>query len=488
MLRDRIVLGIRNNDTQTELLEVRNLTLAKCVDICKASENVQTQNRGLHPEVTVDKVRLQRPRYRRGKQEKEYLKPRKLCKFCGGKHKLRKEECPAFTQTCRKCGERNHFACCCASLKQKKFVHQVADDSSSGGEWVNVVKIPQSKEVRCRLLVGGKDVVFQVDTGSSVNLIRARYADGTLKPTNRVLRMWNHTQLSPLGVCRKNVRNPKNGRKYSVEFVVCKENFVPLLGLQASQQMELIDVCDDNFDRVRTVNVEDKYSYVFSGKLGMFPGLQHLKVIKDVKPMVMPDRRIPLAVRPKLKAKLDRLTSLDVITPVDEPTPWVRQMVVVEKKGGDLRICNDPRELNKALLREHYTFPVLEDTLHELGQSRVFSKADLSSGYWHVQLDETSSLLTTFQTCFGRFRWLRLPFGFSVSSEIFQTRLLEAVNDLPGVICIADDVIIHGKTLEEHDHHLDQFMKRCQEKNIQLNKNKFTLRSESITFMGNLIT
>ena len=80
--------------------------------------------------------------------------------------------------------------------------------------------------------------------------------------------------------------------------------------------------------------------------------------------------------------------------------------------------------------------------------SPEFSKADSSSGYWHIQLDDTSSRLTTFQTCFGRFRWLRLPFGISMSSEIFQKRFLEAVDDLPGVICIADDVVIHGKTLK----------------------------------------
>ena len=93
-----------------------------------------------------------------------------------------------------------------------------------------------------------------------------------------------------------------------------------------------------------------------------------------------------------------------------------------------------------------------------------------------------------FQTCFGRFRWFRRLFGISVSSEIFQRRLLDALSDLHGVTCIADYVIIHGKTLKEHDHHLDQFLKRCQEKNIQLNKNKFTLHSEGIRFMGHLTT
>ena len=70
-----------------------------------------------------------------------------------------------------------------------------------------------------------------------------------------------------------------------------------------------------------------------------------------------------------------------------------------------------PLELNKALQRQHTSLPVLEDTLHDLGQSRVFSKVELKSGYWDVHLDRGSSLLTTFQTCYGRCRWLRLHLG-----------------------------------------------------------------------------
>ena len=127
------------------------------------------------------------------------------------------------------------------------------------------------------------------------------------------------------------------------------------------------------------------------------------------------------------------------------PTPWVSQLVLTKKKNGQICICIDPQELNKALLREHYTLPVLEDTLHEMCDSHFFSKADLSSGYWHVELDEESSLLTTFQTCFGRYKWLRLPFVTCASAEIFQKKILEALSNLPGVVCIADDVIIHSK-------------------------------------------
>ncbi|XP_048239742.1 uncharacterized protein K02A2.6-like [Haliotis rufescens] len=202
----------------------------------------------------------------------------------------------------------------------------------------------------------------------------------------------------------------------------------------------------------------------------------------------MPNRRVPVALRSKLNTELDRLEKLGVIAPVSEPTPWVNQIAITQKKSGELRICLDPQELNKALCREHYTLPVLEDTLHELGKSRVFSKADLSSGYWHVQLDEESSLLTTFQTCFGRYRFLRLPFGLSVSSEIFQKKLIQALDGLPGIVCIADDVLIHGRNLEEHDAHLEAFLARCRESHIKLNPSKLELRLSEITFMGHLIT
>lgn len=139
--------------------------------------------------------------------------------------------------------------------------------------------------------------------------------------------------------------------------------------------------------------------------------------------------------------ELKCLTDLGVIAPIDEPTPWINQAVVAKKKNGKLRICIDPHELNKVLLRVHYTLPILEENLHELGQSHISSKTDLALGYWHITLD----------ACGARYRWLRLPFALSVSSGIFQKRLLEGIFDLPGMIYIADDVIIHGRTVEEHD-------------------------------------
>jgi hypothetical protein len=265
---------------------------------------------------------------------------------------------------------------------------------------------------------------------------------------------------------------------------------MPLLGLSASQQMHLIAVNDDNLQRVNKVSDLwpcAKFADVFDGKLGTFSGETHLRTDKSIHPVVSPTYRCPLAIRAKLKAELDRLQKLGVIAPVTEPTPWVSQIATTVKRNGELRVCICPKELNRALMREHFMLPILEDTLHELGQSRFFTKADLSAGYWHVVLSYEASLLTTMQTCFGRYRWLRLPFGTCVSAEIFGRKLLEQLDGLPGVICIADDVIIHGKTEAEHDAHLENFLRRCQERGIKLNKDKFELKLQEITFMGHRI-
>ena len=72
----------------------------------------------------------------------------------------------------------------------------------------------------------------------------------------------------------------------------------------------------------------------------------------------MDSRRIPIAIRLQLKGELERLTAMGVIAPVDEPTLWISQVVVVKKTSGALTVCVDSHELNRALQRKHYTLPI----------------------------------------------------------------------------------------------------------------------------------
>ena len=487
MIMDRIVLGVNDSKVQTELLKCRDLTLEQCIDICKASESALAQNRVMRPNEQIHKVTIEK-RKAFNPKKKQMRQPGDIrtCKFCGENHKMKKELCPAYGKTCGKCGLKNHYAAQCFTPQHRQRVHHVQDDEEP--EWINVLAVSeQKKEVKCAMLLDEEEVHFQIDTGSSVNLLPKRYAT-ELTPTNKMIRTWTQGDFKPEGTCRRTVRNPRNGRLYSVEFLVYDGNLTPLLGLRASQQMKLINVQTENFVEVHHLSAEDKYKDVMDGKLGRLEGEHHLKVNVETKPVVMPTRRVPISVRPKLKDELDLMEKQGVLAKVEEPTPWVSQMAVTHKKDGSLRVCIDPQELNKALQREHTTLPILDDTLHELGQSRVFSKMDLKSGNWHVCLDKESSMLTTFQTCYGRYRWLRLPFGLSVSAEIFQKKLQQALEGLEGVLCVADDVIIHGRDLKEHDDRLSKFLERCRERNIKLNKENSKLREKSMVFMGHLIT
>ena len=129
------------------------------------------------------------------------------------------------------------------------------------------------------------------------------------------------------------------------------------------------------------------------------------------------------------------------------------------------------------LQRETYPLPTVEYLLTELANAKVFRKVDLSNGYWHCELDETSSLLTIFVTHYDRYRWLRLPFGTKVSSEIFQRTLKESLEGLKGVVCVTDDILIFGISDADHDENLRNLLITCKEHNVKLNKDKCVFKT-----------
>ena len=259
---------------------------------------------------------------------------------------------------------------------------------------------------------GEKPVKFQVDSGFSINILPKSIVDKhELIPTSKTLIMWNKTEVTPLGTARIIVTNPVNQKKYSVEFVIVAEELIPLIVAKAAQHMKLLTVHWDNFKPVQAPKVKTtvnqlltadqlvtQYPDVFKSQLGCFPGVVHLEVDENVQPVVTPTQRIPTALKEKFRHEIKQLEDLGVIAPVEKPTLWVSSVVVATKKSGALRVCIDPRPLNKALKRERYQLPILDDILPELAQAKVFSTVDLRSGYWHCALDEESSLLTTFAT------------------------------------------------------------------------------------------
>ena len=151
----------------------------------------------------------------------------------------------------------------------------------------------------------------------------------------------------------------------------------------------------------------------------------------------------------------------EVITRVYEPTPWVSSNTYARKKSGKIRIFLDSKDLNKAISRPHYQTRTLDNISHLLCNAKIFSKIDARSGYWAVCLDHASSLLTTFNTHIGRYRFLRLPFGLNLAQDVFQEHMDTILQGLTGVINIADDIVVYGNNVQMHDSNLTSLMELC---------------------------
>jgi len=178
------------------------------------------------------------------------------------------------------------------------------------------------------------------------------------------------------------------------------------------------------------------------------------------------------------------MEALEVICKIEEPSDWVSSMVVTKKKNNSLRICLDPKDLNESVKREHYPIPRKDDIIAEMVNATVFSKLDASHGFWQVKLDDQSSKLCTFNTPFGRYRFLRLPFGIKSAPEIFHRAMESVFEGLEGVRVYIDDVVIWGRSQTEHDVRLSRALERVQQHRLQLNKDKCEFSKAHITFLG----
>ena len=308
---------------------------------------------------------------------------------------------------------------------------------------------------------GGYETTFQVDTGASCNVIRAGELRGkyekSITQTNQVLKMYNSSPLKPVGKCRVQLTNPRNGKKYKAEFVVVKDSdaSINLIGSRAAQQMNLIHVNPENLlsgnnEAVHVVQTPDeighteeeiraKYADVFQG-LGELGESLHLEVDETVRPVQIPPRRIPEALRKPLKEHLEELEQQGVIEKVVQATDWVSAIVVNKKSNGKIRLCLDPQPLNKALKRCHYPIPTIEDVLPDLANAKVFTKLDCKNGYWQVKLDKDSgnfvkksspkNLSADFRSTVGRHITDRLPTGYRQATKrrkfVVKTRSKDA--------------------------------------------------------------
>ena len=341
-----------------------------------------------------------------------------------------------------------------------------------------------------------EQIQFQLDCGTTVNIhpldnCQQVFHDPSLsrlQPTNKTLRMFNQTELKPLGTVKIETLNPKTEEVRFLEYVVVNEGNTVILGAQVIQHFQLMSVNSDNIMSIADApsmppaqpNLIREFDDVFQGE-GLLQEKLHLEVDKTVSPIVLPVRKVPFALKEPLKHELDRLVAKGI-------------QFVASKRNGKIRLCIDRKPLNKALKHNRYTLPTIDDLLAKLTNAKVFTVADAKNRFWHVPLDDESSYLTMFSMPWSRYRWTRMPFGISPAPEEFQRRLDNALQGLDGVMPIFDDTLIFGagntetEAMADHDAKLRALMQCCHEKGIKLNKEKLKLCCKEVPFMGHIIS
>ncbi len=234
-----------------------------------------------------------------------------------------------------------------------------------------------------------------------------------------------------------------------------------------------------------------RYPDRFTG-IGCIPKEHEIRTNPQVKPVVQGQRKVQLPIKHLVKNKLDEREHLDLWEPVTEPTEWVRNAMYVSKPGGDIRICMDPKDLNKAIMIEHYPLKTIEDVAAELDSATVFTVLDMNQGFHQISLKESCRNLTCFNTPFGRYRYKRLPMGICSASEVFQRNMEDIFGHFEGAKIIIDDMVIHDTPrnpgIKGHNKALIKVLEIARKNNITFKIKKLKVGKNEVHFTGHTLT
>ena len=354
MVRDRIVLGVRDDATRRKLLGTRKLDLPKAIDICRALEATARQFKAMTAPDEVQALKGERsnqhrPSSRRSKsRRRDKSQQRKSdrraqskdkgdrrCRYCRRTHDAGKHNCPAYGSTCSACGRRNHWAAACESETQPpKDVKQLSDDES-----LLALDTADSRRIYSNVYVNGKKIRFLLDCGSTVNIIPKSIATSlgqtTLRPPRSTLRMFDRTQLPSVGMFTATLRHPLTAVEFDAEFYVTERDG-PIIGIDACRRLDLLRIVEENIctvhettsstihDDARRLTGNDvmaQFADLFDGSLGLLDGEIHLDIDTSLTPVQMPLRRLPVAIRERVGCELNKMEQQGIIEPVTKPTP-----------------------------------------------------------------------------------------------------------------------------------------------------------------------
>ncbi|XP_058456358.1 uncharacterized protein LOC131433780 [Malaya genurostris] len=375
-------------------------------------------------------------------------------------------------------------------MHQEKGESVVTFHSRLTEKGVNAISIDDVL-VDCRL-GSSLPITFMIDSGSDVNIIggsdwaklkkqlqeKKIVLNRTKLPENRELHAYatkesisiRHAfmaQVEVVGMSKPTI---------PAEFMVVDKGRRSLLGRSTASELRLLEV------GMAVNNCEN------SEKLEIFPKMPNVKVKFSVNRATPPEKNayynVPAAYREGARQRLEEMEARGIIERVHSAPEWISGMSAVPKGKNDFRLVVNMRSPNKAIKREYFRLPLLEEMKIKLHGSRYFTKLDLNSAYYHLEIAKESRDLTTFLTENGMYRFTRLMFGVNCAPEIFQREMCRILEGIDNVIVYIDDILIFADTLEALRSTTEKVLKVLRNNNLSLNVAKCEYEKTYIKFLG----
>ncbi|MCG8078888.1 MAG: DDE-type integrase/transposase/recombinase, partial [Candidatus Thiodiazotropha taylori] len=330
--------------------------------------------------------------------------------------------------------------------------------------------------------------------------------DLTICPRVVSLKSPGTTVRVPVRVCNLSARAisiPPKSLLCSLNSVSVVDSWTPASSSQNSDSKLSETIIDDlgvsidkdNLSEEQLTKVKEvlnDWSHIFSKgltDLGKTNLVKHSIKLTDNTPFKDPYRRIPPAMYEEVKQHLKDMLEADAIRPSE--SPFSSNVVLVRKKDGSLRFCIDFRKLNSRTIRDAYTLPRIDDTIDTLMGAKFFSKLDLRSGYWQVEMEEDDKKKTSFsEGSLGVFECNRMAFGLTNAPATFQRLMERCMGELNLKECLIflDDILIFSDTFEEHIKRIQAVFSRLHEHGLKLKPSKCEFFKTSVKYLGHVVT
>ena len=203
-------------------------------------------------------------------------------------------------------------------------------------------------------------------------------------------------------------------------------------------------------------------------------------------PVFTPPYRKSQQERQQIKDEVEIMLKLGIIE--KSSSPWNSPVIIVPKKDGTRRFVVDFRNVNSVIKNEIWPMPRIEDILDRLSGSKYFSVLDLTSGYWQIEVEESSRPITSFSTCDAHYQFTRMPFGLKCAPAEFSRIMFQVLGGRTYVEIYLDDITIHSKTLEEHFKHIELVAEALKKAQLKIKPSKCRWVCEEIKLLGHVVS